>query len=164
MIDCDGGYFAGESTGGALFDRQDKKIKDIENDRSSGRLEVTHLSNFVAAIRSRRSADLACEAAEGHYSAAACHMANVSYRLGKQADPDAIRERIRPQPEFADAFERCREHLRENGVNLDATPAVLGPWVTFDAKQERFVNEFADAANALSRREYRPPFVMPELV
>jgi predicted dehydrogenase len=164
VIDCEGGYFAGDSTGGAFFDRQNKKIKDIENDRSSGRLEVAHLSNFVAAIRSRRSADLACEAAEGHYSAAACHMANVSYRLGKQAKPDAIRERIRPQPELTDAFDRCREHLRENGVDLDATPAVIGPWVTFDAKQERFVNEFAAAANALSRREYRAPFVMPELV
>ena len=91
-------------------------------------------------------------------------MANISHRLGKQAAPEAIRETIRPQPELADAFDRCREYLRENGVNLDATPAVLGPWVTFDAKQERFVNEFADAANALSRREYRQPFVMPELV
>ena len=34
---------------------------------------------------------------------------------------------------MADAFERCREYLRENGVDLGATPATLGPWVTFDA-------------------------------
>jgi len=91
-------------------------------------------------------------------------MANISYRWGKQAATDAIRERTQLQSELADAFDRCREHLRENGVNLDVKPAVLGPWVTFDAKQERFVKEFADAASALSRREYRPPFVMPELV
>ena len=64
---------------------------------------------------------------------------------------------------MADAFERCREYLRENGVDLDATPATLGPWVSLDAKQGRFVGDFADAANELSRREYRKPFVVPEL-
>jgi hypothetical protein len=164
VVECEGGYFAGDSSGGALFDRQDKKIRDIASDGPAGRLEVAHLANFVAAIRSRRSGDLACEAAEGHYSAACCHMANVSYRLGQKATPDAIRERVRAQPAMADAWERCREHLSENGVKLEATPAVLGPGLTFDAKQERFVGDFADKANALSRREYRPPFVMPELV
>jgi hypothetical protein len=64
---------------------------------------------------------------------------------------------------MADAFDRCREYLRENGVDLDATPATLGPWVSLDAKQGRFVGDLADAANALSRREYREPFVVPEL-
>ena len=29
VIDCEGGYFAGDASGGALFDRQGKKIKDI---------------------------------------------------------------------------------------------------------------------------------------
>jgi predicted dehydrogenase len=164
VIDCENGYFAGDSAGGAYFDRQDRKIKDLENDRSSGRLEVSHLANFVAAMRSRRSSDLACEASEGHGSAACAHLANVSHRLGKQEKPGAILERTKAQPELARAFERFREHLRENGVNLDATPPVLGPWVTFDAKQERFVGDFADAANQLSRREYRRPFVMPEIV
>jgi hypothetical protein len=64
---------------------------------------------------------------------------------------------------MADAFERCREYLRGNGVDLDATPATVGPWVTLDAKQGHFVADFADAANQLSRREYRKPFVVPEL-
>jgi predicted dehydrogenase len=164
VIDCENGYFAGDSSGGAFFDRQDKKIRDIENDPSSGRLDVAHLANFVAAMRSRRAGDLACEAAEGHYSAATAHMANISHRLGKQMTPEAIAERTKPHPEFSDAFARMREHLRENGVKLDGAPMVLGPWVTFDAKQERFVGEFADAANRLSRREDRKPFVMPELV
>lgn len=163
VIDCEGGYFAGDSTGGALFDRQDKKIKDITNDGAAGRLEVAHLSNFVAAVRSRKSADLACEALEGHHSAAAAHMANISHRLGQQSAPDAIRERIQGKPELVDAFERCSEHLKGNGIDLKATPAVLGPWVTFDAKQERFVGEFADQANALSKRKYRAPFVVPKI-
>jgi hypothetical protein len=90
-------------------------------------------------------------------------MANVSHRLGKQSSPDAIRAATTGNAEMADAFERCREYLRENGVDLDATPATLGPWVTLDAHQGRFVGNFAAAANELSRREYREPFVVPDV-
>ena len=100
---------------------------------------------------------------EGHRSAACCHLPNISYRLGQQASTDAIREKTRGNSELTDAFERCREYLLENGVDLSATPAVLGPWVTFDPKQERFVGDFADQANKLSQREYRPPFVVPKI-
>ena len=163
VIDCEGGYFAGDGTGGALFDKQDKKIKDFPDDGSSKGLETSHMSNFVAAVRSRKAKELAAEALQGHHSTACCHMANVSHRLGKQARPEVIRETIHAKPELLDAFERCREYLRENEVNLDTTPAVLGPWVTFDPKQERFVSDHAKEANALSQREYRSPFVVPKI-
>ena len=163
IIDCEGGYFAGGSSGGALFDHRGKKIKDIRDDGEVGLLDATHLSNFLAAVRDRKAGDLAAEAVEGHLSAAGCHMANISHRLGKQLSPEAIRETIGSSRELADAFDRCREYLRENGVDLDVTPATLGPWVTFDPDKEQFVQDFADAANKLSRREYRKPFVVPEL-
>ncbi|HYV63263.1 MAG TPA: Gfo/Idh/MocA family oxidoreductase [Bryobacteraceae bacterium] len=163
VIDCEGGYFAGDAGGGALFDKQGRKIKDFPDDGSSKGLETSHLSNFVAAVHSRKGDDLAAEALKGHYSTACCHLANISHRLGKQARPGVIREKIQTSPELSDAFERCREYLRENEVNLDTTPAALGPWVTFDSKQERFVNEFADQANVLSQREYRQPFVVPKI-
>jgi len=163
IIDCEGGYFAGDASGGAIFDKQDKKVKDIPDDGSSKRLETMHLSNFVAAVRSRKSGDLAAEALVGHHSAACCHMANVSYRLGKPAQPELIREAIHGDGELSDAFERCRAYLRENEVNLDTTPAVLGPWVTFDPKKEQFVKDLASQANMLSRREYRKPFVVPKI-
>ena len=163
VIDCQGGYFAGDASGGALFDKQGKKIKDLPDDGSSKTLETTHLANFVAAVRSRKSGDLAAEALHGHHSTACCHMANVSYRLGKQARPEAIQETIRANHELSDAFERCREYLRENKVDLDTTPAALGPWVTYDSKKERFIKDLADQANALSQREYRKPFVVPKI-
>ncbi len=163
VIDCEGGYFAGDASGGAFFNRQGKKIKDITDGNNSRTMETAHLSSFVTAVRSRKASDLAAEALEGHRSTACCHMANVSHRLGKQSSPEAIRAAITGNAEMADAFERCRGYLRENGVDLDATPATLGPWVTLDADQGRFVGDFADAANELSRREYRKPFVVPEL-
>jgi predicted dehydrogenase len=163
VIDCEGGYFAGDASGAAVFDKQGGKINDIPDDGGFKNLEVSHLSNFVAAIRSRKTSDLVAEALLGHLSAACCHMANISYRLGKHSPSETIQETIRENRELSDAFERCREYLRENGIDLGTTPAVLGPWVTFDAKQERFVQDFADEANELSRREYREPFVVPKL-
>jgi len=163
LIDCEGGYFAGDASGGAIFDRQGKKVQDLGKGDSSKALELAHLSAFAAAVRSRKASDLAAEALEGHRSTACCHMANVSHRLGKQSSPEAIQAAIKGNTEMADAFERCREYLRGNGVDLDATPATLGPWVSLDAQQGRFVADFADAANALSRREYRKPFAVPDL-
>jgi predicted dehydrogenase len=162
VIVCEGGHFAGDYTSGAAFDKEGKKIKDFQDGSKTGAIEVSHTANFIAAVRSRKAETLAAEAAVGHASAACCHMANISHRIGKQSSPDEIRERIRSNSELLDAFERCRENLRENGVDLGATPAVLGPWVTFDAKQERFVGEFAAQANQLSRREDRAPFVVPK--
>ncbi len=163
VIDCEGGYFAGDASGGAVFDREGKKIKDIPNDGGSRSLETTHLANFVAAVRSRKASDLAADAFQGHLSAACFHMANISHRLGRQTPPEAIRSSIEGNGELTDAFERCREYLRENGVDLGATLATLGPWVTFDPKEEQFVREFAGEANKLARRTYRKPFVVPEV-
>src|SRR5437016_12641937 len=123
VIDCEGGYFAGDASGGALFDEPAQKSKDFPADGRSKRLETSHLFNFVAAVRSRKADDLVAEALQGHYSTACCHMANVSYRLGKQARPESIRETIQSNRDLSDAFERCREYLRENGVDLGASLA-----------------------------------------
>jgi hypothetical protein len=165
IIDCEGGYFAGDATGGALFDKQNKKIKDVPGHGDYEQYGVVaHLSNFIAAVRSRKSGDLVAEALEGHRSTSCCHLANTSHRLGKQSSPDAIAEAIREKPELADAFERCRGYLRENGIDISATPAALGPWVTYDAEQEQFVGDYAEQANALAQREYRAPFVLPKIV
>lgn len=163
VIVCEGGHFAGDYTSGAAFDKEGKKIKEFQDGSKTGAVEVSHAANFIAAVRSRKADSLAAEAAVGHASAACCHMANISHRIGKRSSPDEIRERIRSNSELLDAFERCRENLRENGVDLGATPATLGPWVTFDAKEERFVGEFAGEANQLSRRQDRAPFTVPEI-
>lgn len=164
IIDCEGGYFAGDAARAAVFDHKGKRIKDLKDEGNAQRLETAHLSSFINAVRSRARGDLAAEALEGHLSAACFHMANISQRLGKQTAPAAIRSSLEGNHDLADALDRCREYLRKNGVDLGATQATLGPWVTLDPATERFVHDFADAANKLSRRVYREPFVVPELV
>jgi predicted dehydrogenase len=163
VIECEGGYLAGDSNGVTLLDNQGRKIKEIRADRKAKNVVSVHLANFVDAVLSRKTGDLHAEALQGHVSTALCHMANVSHRLGRQADPEAILAAVHANSDLGDAFQRCREHLRANGVDLAATPAVLGPWVNWDAAHERFTGPLAEQAEALSRREYRPPFVVPQI-
>jgi predicted dehydrogenase len=163
-IACEGGCLAGDASGVTVFDGQGKKIREIHDGPSGGELETAHLANFVAAVRTRNAAALNAEALQGHLSAACCHMANISHRLGKRCAPEMIRDSITKDRELSDAFDRCREHLRANGVDLGLDRAVAGPWVTLDGAQGRFAGEFADQANELSRRTYRKPFVVPEIV
>jgi predicted dehydrogenase len=163
VIECEGGYFAGDAAGGTVFDQKGRKIKDILEQRLPEFPDAVHLANFVSAVRSRRVGDLHADVHEGHLSTACCHMANISYRLGKRVPPGAILETIRGNAELSDAFQRCRDYLRANGINLAATQAAIGPWVTMDGEQERFVGEFSQEANELCHRAYREPFVVPKV-
>ena len=51
--------------------------------------------------------------------------------------------------------------LQANGIDLNATPLTLGPVLNFDPKTEKAVGN--DAAAKLLTREYRAPFVVPEI-
>jgi hypothetical protein len=46
--------------------------------------QVNHFENFIACVRSRKVEDLHCDILEGHMSATLCHLANISYRLGRK--------------------------------------------------------------------------------
>jgi len=121
-----------------------------------------HHANFIKAVRSRNPKDLNADILEGHLSSALCHTGNISYRLGSQAGANEIMERIKADKDAVETFERMEEHLLADGVDLDKTRAVMGMMLKMDSKAERFVEN--DKANALLRREYRAPFVLPERV
>ena len=101
---------------------------------------------------------------EGHVTATLCHMANISYRLGRKESPARIAEVIAGNDTLAEAFERCLKHLKANEVDLKREPMTIGPSLKFDRESERFVGEFSDMANMYLRRNYREPFVVPDEV
>ena len=164
VIDCQGGYCVAEASAATMFDRQGKKIREFRSEQSGSEMLKAHLANFLLAAQSRDSQSLNAEATEGHLSAICFHGANISHRLGTLAHADEIRATVSGNRLALDAFERCSEHLRQNGVELQEMPATLGPALQLDVEREEFVGEFAKQANALSRRTYREPFVVPELV
>jgi predicted dehydrogenase len=120
--------------------------------------------NFVKTVRSRDVTQLQGDVLQGHLSAAMIHLANASYRVGRTARPEEIRDRIPGQKEPLAAFERFQAHLDANGIDPRRMPTTLGAMLTVDPATERFVGEFSGEANPLLTREYRAPFVVPERV
>jgi len=155
VVQCEGGYFVG----GWAYDNKGKKIRQFKRTGGGG-----HHANFIKAVRSRKVSDLNADIAEGHLSSALCHIGNISYRLGRESSRDEVMEVIKGNKEMVDSYERFQEHFLVNGVDLKATPRILGPWLEMDTEKERFVGDFHEEANKHVKRQYREPFVIPEQV
>lgn len=158
VIDCEHGYFAG----GWAYDNEGNKIKQFLLDDGAG-----HQANFIKAVRSRDPADLNADILEGHLSTALCLLGNISHRAGRETSCERIREALQESEPAAEAFERFEQHLAANEIDTSETCATLGEWLQYDPNRERFDHLDPTAgllANALLRRSYRKPFVMPERV
>ena len=155
----EGGYFAGGRGGGWAYDKNGKKIKQFAGDGG-----YDHQANFIRAMRSRKISELRADVLEGHVSATLCHMANISYRLGRKESVGKIRQMITANDILVEAFERCLEHLKANGVDLQRDPLTIGPALTFDQKREEFTGEFSGLANMYLTRNYREPYIVPDQV
>jgi hypothetical protein len=118
-----------------------------------------HMGNFLAAVRSRRTGDLAADILEGHLSSALCHLGNISYRLGANVPLAEAESRLAANSETAETFDRFKRHLADNGLPLDATPIQFGRQLQIDPATEHFVG--SPDADSLLSRDYRSPFVVP---
>lgn len=157
VIDCEGGYVVtGTYFSAQAYDRDNKLLKEFKG--TDG-----HMANFIDVVRSRKTADLRGPIGEGHVSSALCHLGNISHQLGSGAPAGEIGEKIKGNAALNEAFGRMAEHLAANGIDLDKTNATLGLPLTLDTSNERFTGEDAAKANALLTREYRKPFVVPQL-
>ena len=57
-------------------------------------MDADHFRNWIAAVRSRKTSDLAADIEEGHLSSALCHLANIAYRTCGTVVFDAKAERF----------------------------------------------------------------------
>ncbi len=120
--------------------------------------------SFLSAVRSRKPQDNNANAEVAHYSAALCHLANISYRLGEKASYDKAAGSIGDNKQVVASFGALQDNLKAVGVKLEQTEYQVGRKLDFDAASEKFTGEGADAANQLLSREYRAPFVVPQQV
>jgi predicted dehydrogenase len=157
VIECEQGYFAGGRGGGAAYDYDGKMIEQFKGDSGAD-----HQLNFVEAVRSRNSDHLRAEIREGHLSSALGHMAGISYRLGHNANQEEIKERLSGDPLAAEALDRMAEHLRANQVDLQQSPLTLGSVLNWNDSTQKF--DGGAQNNRMLTRDYRPPFVVPEVV
>jgi len=122
-----------------------------------------HFRNFIDCVRSRNYENLNADILEGHYSAALCHLGNISYRLGEQVSGTTRPKELPDNEHVWKSFEAIKEHLKAAlGLDLAKLTYRLGPKLAFDPAAEKFVDN--PEANKLLTRQYREPFVVTEYV
>ncbi len=159
-------HFEDGTVAGGMFlpkgsDKAEKLPSDLDGTRGPG--GGNHFANFIAAVRSRDKADLNAELLEGHYSAALCHLGNISYRLGQ--DVSFTSTASTPFESCAvtcEAFDRMKEHLSgENGISLSGLSYKAGRMLAFDPAKERFSDD--EQANEHLARQGRKGFEIPTI-
>ena len=134
-------------------------LPEVEFSRGPG---DEHIKNWVAAMRSRKTTDLNAEILEGHYSAALCHLANMSVRLGNKVPFNPQTKAFGDNQDAYEVYGRTVEHLKQNKVDVEKSGYVMGRKLVVDAKAERIVDDLE--ANALLTRDYRKGYEVPEKV
>ncbi|MCX5772969.1 MAG: Gfo/Idh/MocA family oxidoreductase [Candidatus Hydrogenedentes bacterium] len=156
-IMCEGGHIAIARGGGKVFDKDNKMIKQYKGTGGTG-----HDVNWIEAIRAGSNKTLAAEIEVGHQSTVLCHLANLSWRVGKATTIEEIRENVKSHEDALNTIEDMMVQLDNNKVDLKAKPWIAGPKLAYDTKAEKFTGDHADDANKFIRLECREPFVVPE--
>jgi predicted dehydrogenase len=153
---------AGVIKGGKFYPKGSDKAEDlVQVDVKMG--PGDHFENFIHAVRTRKVEDLNADIAEGHLSAACCHLGNISYRLGEQVAGTTRPDVLGKHEVIAKSWETIMETVKGTlGLDLSKSTYQLGPMLTFDPGAEKFVGN--PKADALLTRPYRKPFIVPERV
>lgn len=159
QIKCRDGSYIGYGTGGFAYDNDGKKVRQFIGDGGEA-----HHQNFIDAVRSRKSEQLAAGIEKGHLSAALCHLGNISHRLGEPARGAELRDAAKGNVILQEAIARFNEHLLMNHVDVVETPRMLGAALTIDPRTEQFTGEGGEQANAMLTKSYRPGFEIKEEV
>lgn len=160
ILECEGGEFRGGRGGGDVFDPQGQKIQKFPGDGGKD-----HLDGFVRAVRSRNESELRAPIEKAFQSSALAHMANISFRIGKDAGKEPMEAQAAAMGETArDAAERFGKQLADWKIDFAKEPWRVGPALDFDPATERFKGWpfFSDEAkaNKYLSRDYREPFVV----
>ena len=153
------GYFAGGRGGGWVYDLDGKKVKQFPGDGGGG-----HQANFIQAVRERNGEILNSPIEQGHYSSVVCHMANTSYRVGRESNFESVAQALQGLELGVERMQSMQEHLKANEINVQEHPVTLGADLRFDPEAETFVGDMSYEANMFVSRNYREPFEVTELI
>ncbi len=156
IIECEGGYLTGGRGGATAFDWQDKRIEKFPGDGGK-----SHQRNFIEAVRSRKSDNLAADITQGRVSTAFCHLALISHLTGYKQDPGEISRSFSDNALMTEETTRVFDHLKANEVDLQMDQLTLGADLNFDTDKNRFTGQGSRWANMYQKRLYSPPFVLP---
>ena len=155
---CEGGRLEGQRGSAVAFDNQGKEIKKFSG---SGGNDL-HQQNFIDAVRRRDSKLLMSSAEVGLYSTAWCHLANIACLVGDSLSADQLGQMKTGDNEAQELLGDFEKTLAANKVSAQEQFRI-SPTLEFDPASEQFVGAHSDEANKLLTRQFRAPFVVPEI-
>jgi predicted dehydrogenase len=89
------GYMSLDENGFQVYKGENHELAmDEKNDRKGPSTTQLHMENFVKAVKSRDYKDLHCDVETAARAAALCHLANISYRLGRRLSFDPATQKF----------------------------------------------------------------------
>lgn len=159
IVYCEGGRFEGQRGSAQAFDNEGRVIKKFKGN-SGNRL---HQQNFIDAVRQRDSSLLNAGIQMGHDSTGWCNLANIAFRTGSQFTRENAAKIKDDQGIWGGLLGEMEQHLAAYSMKLDSAPIQLGPVLEVDVEREVFVGQHAALANKYLKREYRAPYIVPEI-
>ena len=155
---CEGGRFEGQRGKGAAYDKDGALIKKFSGN-SGGTL---HQKNFLEAVRKRDRTILNTDVQVGHDTTGWCNLANIAYRTGKAFSME--RAQHLDVKEWKSLVNEMKELMAAHSLTMENARLKIGPMLTIDPKTEQFVGSDSEQANRFLKRDYRAPFIVPEVV
>lgn len=154
---CEGGRYEGQRGSGKAFDSEGKVIKTFKGNGGN----VTHMQNFIDAVRAHDSSLLNADIQVGHDSTGWCNLANITYQTGKpftHSDAAAVEVDV-----WSNLLGEMESLLERHEIDIQSESIKLSPVLELDLETQRFVGDQADVANSFMKREYRDGFELTKI-
>ena len=156
---CEGGRYEGQRGKGVAFDKDGKVIREFRGNNGN----KVHHQNFIDAVRSRNHTSLNTDVEVGHLSTGWCNLANIAFQTGKPFTKADAAQVSGDNGIWMNIVEEMEQHLAAHDVKMESDEILLSNMLEVDDQKEVFVGEHAAAANAFLKRQYRAPYVVPEI-
>ncbi len=157
---CEGGRLEGQRGRAVAIDADGKVVKEFRGNSGNG----LHQLNFIEAVRRGDPSILNSSVKVGHDSTGWCNLANIAFRAGSAYSQAAAEQIQDASGRWEGLLAEMEQTLAAHGIRLTSDAIRLSPVLEVDVAAEKFVGDHADAANRFLKREYREPFVVPEIV
>lgn len=154
---CEGGRYEGQRGRGTAYDNDGKVVREFKGGGGNG----LHHANFLESVRSRDPGTLNSEIELGNTSTGWCNLANVAYQAGQPYDVSRAKDFAEEVPVWGGLRDEMKSHLDAHSVKL--TDLSLSGMLDFDVESGQFTGEESEKANSFLKREYRAPYVVPEI-
>jgi predicted dehydrogenase len=155
VVRCEGGQLRG-GLGGTYAVGEDGKTTIKKFPGNGG---ASHQSNFIDAVRSRRSADIASQIVLAEKASAIAHLANLSYRSGGLGDRASLEQLVGANVSVSRILADHAKQLVDWGIT--EPKYTVGRAIQVDPASGKVLT--TGIAESLIRRTCRPEFTVPEV-